>query len=703
MDDIILYLFVALFLFFFYFIVITIFGIFSLNYLGLSEGEKPSRLKLILKSYALGLSIHTIYCVVIISFNAFNFFTSYFPFIIVDLCFCIYFFLNSTQEVKLKLNGIKSQAYKFLTKNKGLLIMLLIVFFLFYNLYLYFINIYLAFRGNDPFFWFGNIWYLHKYQKLNFIEIESYPPGFVSFYATIISIYNDYEGFYYIMKVLPIFTAAINLLVILTLAQSYFKRKIYVFFTLMMFLSVNYLNYRSTIPIPSILATNLMFLFLLFIKGNSLQVIHNDLSPTKEFFLTRLKNKYVIVNAIILSAIFLIHPLYCLYILTFYFSYEISILILFILRKERPRSNKQIIKLFTRFLIIQFVLICYIFLLLLPYVIGYSINVGYPVLGTFINFFPSISVDKSYVINAPFFGPPLRDLGVWLRFFTFYYYIDQFLMLILGPIPLFYFYNETIQIGIFIIIYGLFLNFRKYIKLNFASINLYNFFKFTFVFTFLICTIYNIAFFIPIPFFQDVYAFLYIYYTRMFELFSGLWMIVLVLAINFFFLRFKQSNNNLRNLKRKITVKNIQKIEVLVIILISSFFFISNFGRISHNNKFSNERVEIVLYAGDYFNDRNMDNGTGIVLENLTWNYVYDLIVNKDIDKKFYNFSSKSNYTDFYSRFENHSCRFTIFNVSLVNSSFIANFTKDFIIIYSNVPDLVFAAPKTYFDIEKIK
>ena len=148
---------------------------------------------------------------------------------------------------------------------------------------MYFIDDTLGYVGNDAYYWFENIWFVHKYGYLDYSNILSYPPGYLMFCSTMISPINDYTFSYFFLKYLPFFLSIINLLVLFVISNDIFKKKIYIFFTLVMYLGFTYLFYRSFKSVPSVLATSLGFLFLLFLGKDTSNEINLEISSIKVF------------------------------------------------------------------------------------------------------------------------------------------------------------------------------------------------------------------------------------------------------------------------------------------------------------------------------------------------------------------------------------------------------------------------------------
>ena len=360
------YFIIALLLFVTYFITFSIFGSIGFLIFSKKRPERGNKISFVLISFAIGVCLHIIYSLIIISFQIFNFFTIYLPFIIIDICFTIYSFKKS--NIKLG-DKIKASSWKrillLLKSNIPNFLIITIIFVLLYIFQMFIIGQRVSYPGIDPYLWFGEIWSVHKQGSLNSIVAAAYPRGFVLFTASIISFNDNYLIAYFFCKYLPIFLSAINLIALYEILKFFFKKKIIIFCALLIFLSNQYYFYRFSMLLPSTLSTTLGFLFLLTLKeGPFVNMLSNEIKLRKIVFLN-FKNKNIIARGIILSGITMAHPLYGLYYIIFYFLFEIFYFII-ILKREKTNLKLKIINMGHFFL--KLISIFSIFLvMMLPY------------------------------------------------------------------------------------------------------------------------------------------------------------------------------------------------------------------------------------------------------------------------------------------------------------------------------------------------
>ncbi len=671
-------------LFFIYFIVISLFGfliqfIFNRAYL-----NKKVNLKRILKSFAIGLSIHLIYGTIIISLRIFNFFTIYLPFILCDIGLLIYILYRKSNSIKKYFKTLnKHKVFLFFKEKSSIIFIFIIVFSLLYILQMYFIDNTLGYVGNDAYYWFQNIWFVHKYGFLDYNSILSYPPGYLMFCSTIISPINDYTFSYFFLKYLPFFLSIINLLVLFVISNEIFKEKIYIFFTLVIYLGFTYLFYRSFKPVPSVLATSLGFLFLLFLGKGTSNEINLKISSIKVFLKSNIKNKYVLSKGLLLTGITLIQPLYGMFYMVFYFSYECF---LFLIRyNSKYISFNPRLLLLRNYIFSQLLIILVCVLLLSPFVIGTSLNRGSFILKSYLSYATNRkSLELSIISNL---GDIFKNIGEWFIFESVYRFFDKFIYFIFDRTHIIGFYKETILVGFFIIFSGLFLNFKKSHKLNEKQNNSVNFIKYSLIFsliTFFLCQFF--VYFFNIPFFSTPIEIFYEKYKlRFYEIFSGYWALIFVLAFNYIVIKIKKKYLKLK--KYKIPSKRISRFFKISlyssIIFTSSFFYIINFEKIKFPKYINDDQAEANLYIGDHFEKNPLKENTTILLENLGGNKsvnnrVYGLIVDKNLNKKYYNFTNNLNYSHFYDDFNSLNSKFVFLNISKVNENFKSNFSLEF-------------------------
>ena len=693
MDTFIFYFLMSSLVFLIYFTIVSLFGYSILILIIKNELiENKQKLKLLLKSFAIGLSLHLIYAIIIIYLQIFNFFTVYLPFIVFDICYLIYGsykkkFLLSSIFKAFKRNNIT----RFLSKNKNNIIILTITFFLYYSLLLYFINIYLPYPAFDPFIWFNQILHIHKYGFLDYSQIKAYPPGYVISCSTMISFINDYYIIYYFLKYLPFFMISINIFVIFIISKNLFENDLNVLFTLLIYLGFNFIFQRGVMSLPSVLATSLGFLFLLFIGEDWIKDMDKDYLKLNSFSAHCLKSKKNILKGLLFFGITIIHPLYGLMYIIFFALYEFYILLLKIKRKLNPKVSK--FRMMAKFFINYMSIFIYFMIFMLPFLIGSYIRLGYSVIEAYFIIIPNLMLFNSNSLYFTIFGPLFRDIGAWIMKYSIYFYIHEFLQRFFFLLLLDDFYHFTIQIGLIIIIIGIFIKFNKHNKFDKESDYLLDFFKMTFVLAYLIFAFFRLFYFIEIDIFQSLYLFYYYYNKRVLELFAGYWAFIFVLSFNYIFnviekkcKKFRKSS--ISSLKLKTLFKNLK---IVLIIFTCLFTFFINFATIEHGKRFNNYQAQTMLFVGDYFYNNPLNVEKGILLEDLTNNQIYCLIVDENLEKNYYHFTAELNYSKFKEDFNQLNCEYVLFNISNTNMEFIQNFTEDFDILYENIKGLFFA------------
>ena len=316
-----------------------------------------------------------------------------------------------------------------------------------------------------------------------------------------------------------------------------------------------------------------------------------------------------------------------------------------------------------------------------PFVIGTSINREALILENYFFYFSDLTITQNILLNMLTFGKIFRDFGEWLLFESIYYFINHFFTSVFSAVALLDFYKQTIQIGIILIFIGIFLNFKKFHDLNDKKNNLINFIKFTLILTFLLFEFFRFILFFGIPiYYNTIELFFTEYRLRFYELFSGCWAIIFVLTFDYFYLMIKNKYLKLKN--TQIPSKRISKLSKISLISLitftSGFFYLANFGNISHEVYVKKDPLQAVLFIGNYFEQNPLEERSGVLLEDFNSNYFYGLIVDEKLEKKYYNFTNTLNYTKFISDFYLLNCEFVFLNISIVNDNFKTNFSIDF-------------------------
>ncbi|GAG59198.1 unnamed protein product, partial [marine sediment metagenome] len=101
-------------------------------------------------------------------------------------------------------------------------------------------------------------------------------------------------------------------------------------------------------------------------------------------------------------------------------------------------------------------------------------------------------------------------------------------------------YSLTLGLGIFVVVFGVFIKFSKHFDFNEKQNYLINFIRFTFIFLLVIITIIFFIGFIENVIIQEITIFYSKLGKRLFELFPGFWAIIFVLSVDYFFILIKK-------------------------------------------------------------------------------------------------------------------------------------------------------------------
>ncbi len=728
------YFIITFLLFISYFIMISIFGLAVLSIFKKKLYKNKITLSLTLQYFSIGLCLHIIYSMIIVSFQIFNFFTIYLPFIIADIWFLIYYLKKYNIDIKFKIHSLnRNKTIDFFKKYKTEILILIVIFFMLYTLQMYFIWQRLAFPSSDPFFWFKTIWFVHENGAINYEYIEGYTPGYVLFVASMISVTDNYFIVYYFCKYIPIFLSVVNILVLFEISKKLFKKRIYVFFTLSIYLSMSYLFYRYQMLLPSTLATTLGFLFLLFLrKGAISNLISKDLK-LRTPSLKNINKHDKVYRGLILSGIFMAHPLYGAFYLLFYFLYEIYIFISTIKLKRNILVSRTS---FTIKFFANIVSLLLIFAgLLLPWLIGASIYLDYPLYSPFLHYFATLYLYNP-LTGIVKIGKFFYDIAIEILYKSVYYDIDRYILYDFFDLfrisRINYFYVYTLDIGIIIIIIGILLPFNRFFNFSEKQKNIVRFIKFTFILSVFLFIFRQIIDLDALPFFTGLDSFLSRFLRRLIELFSGYWAVIFVLSFYYFFFlikniffEFKAVLNYSKNkimkkpffinklnrslLKFKSIIKSSNKkyqkkilsVPIIVIIsLVSYFFYTTNYGRIYYYNHFLNSQTDAVIFAGNYFNENPLEEETLILVQKIEGRFLYDLIVFNNLKIIYYKFYFGLNFSEFRNYYESQNVTYILFNgyftfVQYANKNyFYRNLTLYFNILYRNSKEWVFAKLK---------
>jgi hypothetical protein len=641
-------------------------------------------------SFAIGFSIYIIYSTIIISVKQFNFYTIYLPLIVIDIVILSFLFVKKQRRIKEIIDGFNKEGVReYFKKNGNYLFIILIVFLMIYFLKSAFIDENLAYLGSDSYHWFKNILHVHLNGSLDYISVGYYTSGYITFSSAAISFTNDYYIAFYFLKYLPIFLTCINTLILFLLARKIFVKKINVYFTLTIFISFSIFNYRSSLPLPSTLATTLGLVLLLFYKGTYIENLELNRTPKQII-------GYNFIIALLLTGIFTSHPLYGIFFLSFLFVYEIYQLIAKVLIKKEVQYTK--ISLLVKVLI-NFISIFIIFLILnIPYMIGTNINfelpfsiaeilrfylgvVGFPI----IIFIYAISFGR--IILLDFRDQPLQIIDLLNGFF------NDALLLFIIEISIYL----IVLLGCIVIIIK-----PSSFKVDKKHQYLLSFFIFTFCLSFLILFTSAILMFSGISFISTISNFIFTFVSRFFELFAALWAILFVIAINYLFIVVKNVYSKIK--KQQLSLRRDKKIfytcQFISIILIGGLYYLSNYERTTFINYFDDDQTEAVLFAGNYFYQNPRKGLTSILYDVAEYEFLYHLIVDPYLHRVIKNFNDFSNYSEFKSFYDTFKLyeyvdfEFVLFYIGRFDVSFRNNFSLDFEILYPENKGYIFARRK---------
>ncbi len=690
------YFLIALFLFLLLFIIITIFGYSIFIILDKRSREEHLSLTIILKSFGIGFAFNLIYLMVIVTLRIFNFFTVYLPFVIYDIVFIIYFWRKRIFNREKINRNWKERLIEYFKQNGSYLLILVIIFLLLILLQPYFHDNILAYQAYDPYHWYRHSWFLHEYHYLNFEDYVR-PPGFILSLGFYTAITDDYYIFYFCMKFFPLFLMMINVLVMFAISKEFFKEKKYVILALVTFISFSYLIERYAIPLTSNLATTFGFLLLLFMKESiTSSVITNDRSM-KDFTKQTFLDKNLLYKGLILAGIFMAHALNFLYYFTFYFTFEMLILIRYFI-KNRSNFRKKF-QVFKKFMLISLVIIIFTVLLIIPGLVAiasYS-NKGFKLFTDYIrSYFPFFNNGITLRSN-PIFSI-LLPIGGLIVEFALSFFIYPIYKMFKGiftegfkDIPIlntvWFFYSLTLGIGIVLIIVGILIKFHRKYEFNKKQTYMISFFKFTFIGSFLFFGLIEYFGFIQIEFFQILHEFFFGFRKRLFEVFSGFWAIIFVYSFKYIVDLFRRSVSKIKN-QKKLNQKNFLKVlrlgYICLFISVGGFIYVTTFPRTYDWKTYDDDRVEVVLFIGNYFNENPPEKNISIIVEDSTERIVYALIFYQNILIIQFDFHINQTYSNFRIIFDENNCEYVLVPKNDLNDNFQEKITNDFDFLYQN-------------------
>jgi hypothetical protein len=119
---------------------------------------------------------------------------------------------------------------------------------------------------------------------------------------------------------------------------------------------------------------------------------------------------------------------------------------------------------------------------------------------------------------------------------------------------------------------------------------------------------------------------------------------------------------------------------------------------------FTDSQTDVVLFAGNYFNENPLDEENIILVQNQSEQFIhvlYTLIQVENLEKIYYifNFNSthylnSTDYIEFKGDIEFMNVSYVLFNVKFSDGDFQTNLYSDFNILYRNEDDWTFAILK---------
>ena len=211
-----------------------------------------------------------------------------------------------------------------------------------------------------------------------------------------------------------------------------------------------------------------------------------------------------------------------------------------------------------------------------------------------------------------------------------------------------------------------------------------------------------------------------IYLIRLIELFSGFWVILFVFPFVFIIILVKRSickiklNGKIANKRRieniieKKPIKRITNVFLIMsLISLSGVYYTINYPRTSEWTRyyFADSQTDVVLFAGNYFNENRLYAENVLLVENQDGEYIHflsALIQVENLEKIYYTFDCNSthylnskDYIEFKGDIDFMNVSYVLFNVKFTDADFQTNLYSDFNILYRNEDDWIFAELKS--------
>ncbi len=612
------YFLITFFLFILFSVLLFLLGYFLQYYSFSSFRSKKIDLSNFLESFGVGTAIFIAYSYLIIDFlRLFTFLTIYLPLLVFDSLNVI--ILCKKKKVNLKLWIIKKykdiRNYLSIKEGRNKALILSFIFLLVF-IVMGVIMIDLSYPARDTFLWASNAMYLTNYGDFYYEFITVHTAGFVIFSAGAVLIAPDFYIMYFFLKFLPLFSFLITILAYYRLFSFIFKKNIDIAISLVSTLSLNYFIYRSVLSVPSILVSTLFAILIsTFIE--------------KGYF------RLFIVRGLLIGGIFLTHILYAPIYLVFYLFFEG--LNLFI-EKKQNKANKDFdfYKLILELLKRNSILLLSFVVIIIPYFLNGFIN-GY----SFYNYY------SAYINTEPYLSSQANKINdpitiqQYTLFLAAYSPSQTNILYNLYIFGISFILTKTLNWGIIFLLLGIFYKSKKFTG---QKKYLTDYINVTFLLTCLILITASLLLITGRGMVFTLADFVIHYGGRLFELFSGIWSILVVLSVKRIF-RFKKrlnKNNKIKsnnhNPKNRVKPAKRNKKAYFIGLLIIGASLYSSHLIIHYNYLYTNyykddNLTESVLFISDYFDKEKVENAVILLPENPTTNFIYKLIYYENIEK----------------------------------------------------------------------
>ncbi len=671
------YFTISLALFLVVFISCFLFGFFFLNTLFPIFKTKKLDLQFTLLSFGVGVVIFIWYAYLIDTFFIFNFYTIILPIFIINLGFFLYCYkFNPNFRERCSKQSLDSIIKKFKQHESLLLILISAIclgsFLLFFRLSWFY-----SYLSKDPYIWFYNTKYLIQNGNLDYEEIGGYSAGMVFYVGACTLLVKDYMTFFFFLKYNTIFFFSINTTVVFYISNKIFKNKVFIFFTLLIFLSFNLMFYRYLIGAPSSLATTIAFIFLL----------------TFEF-----KDNYqiFILKGIILAGIYLFHPLMAFFFLIVYFIFIFFDLMIKILANNKLMNKKSsLLSLVKTTIKSLFFTILFFFLSLIPYLINqiFKNPSGIPIIETISFYFKDLNA--IYIPNNNHF------LALWQNPFEFFMYWfvrggNNYFRDIGFNSPILTqindLYSKSLSFGLIFIVIGFFISYKTLIRKNLVFDNqtqLILFIKTSFLFSISYFLLLGLVQYLKIEELIPGYYLFNNYRFRPLELFEGFWSIFFTFSLFIFKEKIKKMYIRIINMGRKVKIeyqntKNKRVVFYISILLIGSFFYFTNFQRTYFNSYYEDEEINEVFWEmGKYFDSYSITKEQNLLIQKITPPSIYRQIsyhTNLNLIKL--EFNNSMTYTAI--NIDKDEIDYIMVDKNIISEELMDNITKHFDTQYEN-------------------